>query len=150
MKMWVICTGLLLLANPAFSASVFRCVDTAGHVTFSQQGCRSDQSSERQQAVNPKPSSDETVRMATTASSTNHGRKVGNDVAVVAERRRVRQQGDRQRAAQRDHQQEHSCGDDTQRRGKRAGPTGKHHKHQRQRPPALSGRQGAGAHGQLR
>lgn len=75
-----------LLANPAFSASVFRCVDTAGHVTFSQQGCPTDQSSERQQAVNPKPSSDETVRMATTASSTNHGRKVGNNVAVVAEK----------------------------------------------------------------
>ncbi|WP_236450738.1 DUF4124 domain-containing protein [Stutzerimonas stutzeri] len=86
MKMWVICTGLLLLANPAFSASVFRCIDTAGHVTFSQQGCPTDQSSERQQAVNPKPSSDETVRMATTASTTNHGRKVGNDVAVVAEK----------------------------------------------------------------
>ena len=77
---------------PAFAgeSGVFRkrvsLIDTAGHVTFSQQGCPTDQSSERQQAVNPKPSSDETVRMATTASSTNHGRKVGNDVAVVAEK----------------------------------------------------------------
>ncbi len=64
MKALFICTGLLLLANPAFSAMVYRCTDQSGHVTFSQQGCPEDQHQHRQKAVSPTPSSGKAVPMA--------------------------------------------------------------------------------------
>ncbi|MGE4407576.1 DUF4124 domain-containing protein [Pseudomonas sp.] len=64
MRRLSICMGLLLLAGPAHSASVFRCIDEQGHVTFSQQGCPSEQDQQRQQAANPTPSSGKAVPMA--------------------------------------------------------------------------------------
>ena len=85
MKMWVICTGLLLLANPAFSAACFAAsIPRACH--FQSAGLPHGPKQRATTGGQPEAQSDETVRMATTASSTNHGRKVGNDVAVVAEK----------------------------------------------------------------
>lgn len=61
--------GLLALALglPPFAtaASVFRCVDAAGKVTFSQRGCPIDQQQALQRAENPTPGNGKPVPMAT-------------------------------------------------------------------------------------
>ncbi|PZP26779.1 DUF4124 domain-containing protein [Pseudomonas kuykendallii] len=61
--------GLFALAlglpHAATAASVFRCVDAAGKVTFSQRGCPIDQQQALQQAENPTPGNGKPVPMAT-------------------------------------------------------------------------------------
>lgn len=47
--------GLLLGCASAQSATVFRCEDAAGHLTFSASGCASDSDSRLQRADNPRP-----------------------------------------------------------------------------------------------
>lgn len=47
--------GLLLGCASAQSATVFRCEDAAGHLTFSASGCASDSDSRLQRADNPHP-----------------------------------------------------------------------------------------------
>lgn len=56
--------ALLLLACPAHAASVYRCVDESGHVTFTRQGCSPSQTTQMQNAFNPTPSSGKATRMA--------------------------------------------------------------------------------------
>lgn len=56
--------ALLLLTCSAESASVYRCVDESGHVTFTRQGCPSSQTTQMQNAFNPTPSSGKATRMA--------------------------------------------------------------------------------------
>jgi len=64
-----LCAGLFALAlglpHVAAAASVFRCVDAAGKVTFSQRGCPVDQQQAVQQAENPTPGNGKPVPMAT-------------------------------------------------------------------------------------
>ncbi|WP_312934770.1 DUF4124 domain-containing protein, partial [Stutzerimonas nitrititolerans] len=44
----------LLLASPTtHAASVYRCVDETGHVTFTRQGCAPSQTAQMQNAFNP-------------------------------------------------------------------------------------------------
>lgn len=78
--------SLLLLSTPAFSASVFRCIDQAGHVTFSQQGCPENQRQQRQRATNPTPSSGKAVPMATLKTRKSPAGSEGESLAIVAER----------------------------------------------------------------
>lgn len=85
MRRLSICMGLLLLAAPAHSASVFRCIDEQGHVTFSQQGCPSEQNQQRQQAANPTPSSGKAVPMAKPKPARSGKRKEEDSLTVVAE-----------------------------------------------------------------
>ncbi|MDC7828470.1 MULTISPECIES: DUF4124 domain-containing protein [Pseudomonas] len=47
--------GLLLGCDPAHSATVYRCEDASGHLTFSASGCASDSDSSLQRADNPRP-----------------------------------------------------------------------------------------------
>ncbi len=86
MKAMAICTSLLLLANPAFSANVFRCIDPSGHVTFSQQGCPEEQHQQRQRATNPTPSSGKAVPMAPPRIKGDASRQADNELAIVAEK----------------------------------------------------------------
>ncbi|MCQ4326266.1 hypothetical protein CXK94_20815 [Stutzerimonas stutzeri] len=85
MRRLSICMSLLLLAAPAHSASVFRCIDEQGHVTFSQQGCPSEQNQQRQQAANPTPSSGKAVPMAKPKPARSGKRKEEDSLTVVAE-----------------------------------------------------------------
>ncbi|MBS69016.1 MAG: hypothetical protein CMK98_11820 [Pseudomonas sp.] len=78
--------SLLLLSTPAFSASVFRCIDQSGHVTFSQQGCPEDHRQQRQRATNPTPSSGKAVPMATLKARKTPARSESESLAIVAER----------------------------------------------------------------
>ncbi len=53
------CIALLLaFAPPCQAATVFRCEDQAGHLTFSQQGCPIEQRGEPQTAHSPLPGTD--------------------------------------------------------------------------------------------
>lgn len=56
--------ALLLLAGPVHAASVYRCVDETGHVTFTRQGCSPSQTTQMQNAFNPTPGSGKATRMA--------------------------------------------------------------------------------------
>lgn len=47
--------GLLLGCVSAQAATVYRCEDAAGHLTFSASGCASDSDSRLQRADNPRP-----------------------------------------------------------------------------------------------
>jgi hypothetical protein len=63
--------ALVLSLPPAATASsVFRCVDAAGKITFSQRGCPIDQQQALQQADNPTPGNGKPVPMATPAKKT--------------------------------------------------------------------------------
>jgi len=86
MKALIIGASLLLIATPAFPASVFRCVDQSGHVTFSQQGCPETQHQQRQHTANPTPGSGKAVQMASPRSKSDAGRSTNAGLAIVAEK----------------------------------------------------------------
>ncbi len=80
----------LLLASPTtHAASVYRCVDETGHVTFTRQGCAPSQTAQMQNAFNPTPSSGKATRMAEPSSQqTKRQRKhadTGATLTVVGE-----------------------------------------------------------------
>lgn len=70
----LICTTVLLLSatQPLQAATVFRCEDNSGQVTFTLQGCPVDQSLVTQQAENLTPSSGAPVAMAAKARRTSN------------------------------------------------------------------------------
>lgn len=66
----IILYAALLVTTTAQAATITKCVDDAGKVTFSQHGCPRSSSADVLTVVNPKPSSDgKVVRMAPTTSS---------------------------------------------------------------------------------
>lgn len=79
------CFCALLIGNtPATAATVYRCVDSAGHTTFTRQGCPTDQALALQDARNPTPS---TKRMTPLAVPKAARRRSSEDsVVVVGER----------------------------------------------------------------
>lgn len=56
--------ALLLTATPTFAASVYRCTDEAGNVTFTRQGCPPDHIALNQDVTNPTPSSNRVIPLA--------------------------------------------------------------------------------------
>ena len=56
--------GLLLGCTTAQAATVYRCEDAAGHLTFSTSGCASDSDSRLQRADNPRPGGAKPTLMA--------------------------------------------------------------------------------------
>ena len=60
----VSCCALLLSTAPTFAASIYRCSDAAGNLTFTRQGCPIDQTAQIQEAANPTPSSGKAVPLA--------------------------------------------------------------------------------------
>ncbi len=49
--------GFVITSNTAYSANIYRCTDSRGTVTFTQQGCPSDQQLEQQRVNNQTPGS---------------------------------------------------------------------------------------------
>ncbi len=76
---------LLFQLSPAFAANVFRCEDHNGHITFTLQGCPSDQSTAVQDAHNPTPSNGRPVAMAKTIKQTTVPEQA-DSLTVVAEK----------------------------------------------------------------
>ncbi|AHL75016.1 hypothetical protein CH92_07845 [Stutzerimonas stutzeri] len=74
------CCALLFSTTPTFATSVYRCVDEAGKLTFSQQGCPVNQTAQIQEALNPTPSSGKAVPMAKLRAQ----RKLSKEQAVRA------------------------------------------------------------------
>lgn len=58
------CCALLLITTPALGAPIYRCADEAGNLTFTRQGCPTDQTAQIQEALNPTPSSGKAVPLA--------------------------------------------------------------------------------------
>jgi len=61
------CCALILSSTPTLAATVYRCSDTEGNLTFSQQGCAIDQTTRIQEAANPTPGSGKAVPLANPA-----------------------------------------------------------------------------------
>lgn len=69
MRIIILCAALLVTTT-AQAATITKCVDDAGKVTFSQHGCPQSGNADVLTVTNPKPSSDgKVVRMAPTVSS---------------------------------------------------------------------------------
>ena len=84
------CCALLLLSVTLSlqAATVFRCEDNNGHITFTLQGCPTDQALDIQSAQNPTPGSGKPVTMAPiTKRAVNKTSKSGTakELTVIAE-----------------------------------------------------------------
>ncbi|HCJ31101.1 MAG TPA: hypothetical protein DHV63_17840 [Pseudomonas sp.] len=58
------CCALIFSSTPTLAASVYRCVDEAGNLTFTRQGCPANQAAQIQETLNPTPSSGKAVPLA--------------------------------------------------------------------------------------
>lgn len=58
------CCVLLLWATPTIATSIYRCSDEYGNLTFTHQGCPTDQAARVQEAVNQTPGSGKAVPLA--------------------------------------------------------------------------------------
>lgn len=58
------CCVLLLCMTPAFAATIYRCADQAGHLTFTRHGCPTHQSVLIEEASNQTPGSGKAVPLA--------------------------------------------------------------------------------------
>ncbi|MFZ3184069.1 MAG: DUF4124 domain-containing protein [Pseudomonas sp.] len=58
------CASLLYSSNPTLAASVYRCEDDSGHITFTLQGCATNQKLQVQNADNPRPGDGKPVLLA--------------------------------------------------------------------------------------
>ncbi|MCQ4259071.1 DUF4124 domain-containing protein [Stutzerimonas stutzeri] len=56
--------ALLLCATPTLAASIYRCSDADGNLTFTRQGCPINHASQIQEAANPTPGSGKAVPLA--------------------------------------------------------------------------------------
>ena len=86
----LVCYALFLLpiTAPLQAASVFRCEDSSGHISFTLQGCPAEQRMEIQSAENPSPGSGAPVSMALKAKSSKGATgkpKSAKDLTIVAE-----------------------------------------------------------------
>jgi|TARA_A100001518_G_C1177258_1_gene26632 hypothetical protein len=61
----LLAAALLYPIEDSSAASVFRCVDADGHITFTRHGCATDQEQHLQDARNHTPSSGKTIPLAT-------------------------------------------------------------------------------------
>ncbi|RJG09912.1 DUF4124 domain-containing protein [Pseudomonas cavernicola] len=81
---FLLCPSPLLLAS-----TVFRCEDANGHVTFTLQGCPTEQAQQLQNADNPTPGNDKPVPLAKTAkgarSSKTSKKAKASELVVVGE-----------------------------------------------------------------
>lgn len=76
----------ILIHTNATAATVFRCEDQQGRVTFTLQGCPQEQSQQLQTADNPTPGTGKPVPMATTRQAQRSDKeKAAKEIVVVAE-----------------------------------------------------------------
>jgi hypothetical protein len=75
--------AILLCPTPLLAATVFRCEDANGHVTFTLQGCTSEQQQYLQDAHNATPSSGKPIPLAPAAQPS---RRAASKLVIVGER----------------------------------------------------------------
>ncbi|AYC32306.1 DUF4124 domain-containing protein [Pseudomonas cavernae] len=85
----LLCASLITPTLPTLAATVFRCEDANGKITYTLQGCPTDQSLQLQDAHNPTPGSGTPTPLAQVAKSSRTGKaaKTGRngELVVVAE-----------------------------------------------------------------
>lgn len=81
-----LCAALLYPSPALLASTVFRCVDAAGHVTFTLNGCPTDQDQQLQNAHNPTPGGGKPVPMARPGKATHQEKRETGTVLVVGER----------------------------------------------------------------
>ncbi len=88
MKTLAAATGLALsiCLSPASAASVYRCSDGQGHVTFTRHGCPANEHTQRQDATNQPPGSGRAVPLAKPAARRRDRRQADDSLTVVGER----------------------------------------------------------------
>jgi hypothetical protein len=79
------CCALLLAATPTLATSVYRCVNEAGKLTFTRQGCPANQTEQIQEALNPTPSSGKAVRLAKPRAQRKSLKETARELTVVGE-----------------------------------------------------------------
>lgn len=79
--------AILLCPTPLLAATVFRCEDANGHLTFTLQGCPSEQQQRLHEAFNPTPGSGKPVPLAkrARASRTAAAKRRNNELVIVGE-----------------------------------------------------------------
>ncbi|WP_439859107.1 DUF4124 domain-containing protein [Pseudomonas sp. MBLB4136] len=83
---YVALCATLLCPTPLLAATVFRCEDANGHITFTLQGCSEQQFVKLQIADNPTPGSGKPIPMAKTAKAPRNKARAGRaEPLVVAE-----------------------------------------------------------------
>lgn len=81
------CYTLLLTTGPAFAANIYRCVDEAGNLTFTRQGCPTNQTAQIQTAQNPTPSSGKAVPLAKPRERrTKHEKQPSRQLTVIGKK----------------------------------------------------------------
>lgn len=78
-----LCTLLLQPCTTALAATVHRCEDPNGHVTFTLQGCPGEQQPQLQQANNPTPGSGKAIPLAKPSKQKRSKRKSKTQSALV-------------------------------------------------------------------
>lgn len=81
--------AILLCPTPLLASTVFRCEDANGHITFTLQGCPSEQAQHLQDAYNPTPGSGKAVPLAKTSKSSrskNKEKDSASELVVVGEK----------------------------------------------------------------
>lgn len=88
MKTLAAATGLALsiCLSPASAASVYRCSDAQGHVTFTRHGCPANEHAQRQDATNQRPGSGRAVPLARPSARRRDESQTANSLTVVGER----------------------------------------------------------------
>ena len=78
-----ICALLLYPTTDAQASTVFRCEDTAGHITYTLQGCPKDSQQHLQKAHNPTPGKGKAIPLAQSRTSQRRSRKAENRELLV-------------------------------------------------------------------
>lgn len=80
------CCALVLITTPALGARIYRCADDAGNLTFTRQGCPTNQTAHIQEARNPTPSSGKAVPLAKPRKAHGTVREEARQLTVVGTR----------------------------------------------------------------
>ncbi|WPC06524.1 hypothetical protein SBP02_07150 [Pseudomonas benzenivorans] len=75
--------AILLCPTPLLAATVFRCEDPSGHITFTLQGCSESQDLQLHHADNPTPGSGKPVPLAKTGKATRTKRQAKPSTTLV-------------------------------------------------------------------
>ena len=77
--------ALLSPTQDSSAASVFRCVDAAGHITFTRHGCSSEQEQHLQDTRNHTPSSGKAIPLADPARRTTSSHRSPGELVIVGQ-----------------------------------------------------------------
>lgn len=83
---WMIGFGLLSSMDMLHAASVYRCEAQNGHVTFTQQGCSTSQTTQLQKPYNPTPGSGKAIPLAEAIPAKTSATKPKDTLIVVGQK----------------------------------------------------------------